>query len=169
MPTRPPRIAPCCGLTIAAGELCPCQRRRQQEARRAVDAKRPSATARGYDAAWRKVRSQFLAAHPRCVECGAAATEVDHIKPVAERPDLRLKWSNLRSFCKSCHSRRTARDQGFACQSTTQTANGHPEPTSRPPTPNRGVGNNFPAGRKTEPVSIASDFSEFANIFSRSR
>lgn len=165
MPTRPPRIAPCCGLTIAAGEPCPCQRRRQQEARRAVDAKRPSAAERGYDGAWRKVRAQFLAAHPRCVECGATAAEVDHIKSIAERPDLRLKWSNLRSLCKSCHSRRTARDQGFACQSTGKTPNADPGATSPTPRGNRGAGNNFPAGKQTDAVSTASDFSEFANIF----
>ncbi len=167
MPTRPPRIAPCCGLKIAAGELCPCQRRRQQEARKAVDAKRPSAFERGYDGAWRKVRAQFLTAHPRCVECGATASEVDHIQSIAERPDLRLKWSNLRSFCKPHHSRRTALDQGFACQSTNQTPNANHGPTSSPQARGRGVGRNFPTDRKTDAVSVAGDFSEFAQLFSR--
>ncbi|GLS75731.1 HNH endonuclease [Oharaeibacter diazotrophicus] len=108
MARRPASICGC-GLRIASGERCPCAKRRKA----AADAARPSAAARGYDAEWRKLRSRFLAAHPRCEACGAAAHEVDHVQSVAERPDLRLAWPNLRALCKSCHSRRTARDQAF--------------------------------------------------------
>lgn len=78
----------------------------------------PAPTKRGvakdYDAKWRALRLKFLAANPRCVHCRNQATEVDHIHPIAERPDLRLVWANLRALCKSCHSRRTAADHGFA-------------------------------------------------------
>jgi 5-methylcytosine-specific restriction protein A len=42
------------------------------------------------------------------------AGEGDHLKSLAEYPELRLEWSNLRAFCRPCHSRRTAREQGFA-------------------------------------------------------
>jgi len=85
----------------------------ERERRAFLDAKRASAPARGYDAAWRRVRKLFLAAHPFCA-CGMPATEADHIASVRDRPDLRLSWSNLRAMCKPCHSRRTALDQGFA-------------------------------------------------------
>ena len=49
-----------------------------------------------------------------CCGCGGKATEVDHIVSIKDRPDLRLVWSNLRAMTKSCHSRRTAKEQGFA-------------------------------------------------------
>ena len=35
------------------------------------------------------------------------ATEVDHIIPIRQRPDLRLVWSNLQSACRACHSAKT--------------------------------------------------------------
>jgi 5-methylcytosine-specific restriction endonuclease McrA len=73
---------------------------------------------RGYDAAWRRVRADFLAAFPRCVgygprqgKCDGRATEADHVVAVRDAPHLRLHWSNLRPYCKSCHSRRTATEQ----------------------------------------------------------
>lgn len=82
----------------------------------AHDKWRGSAASRGYDRAWRRCRDAFIAANPLCVFCLAkgelvAAREVDHIKTISTRPDLRLDWSNLRPLCKSCHSARTARDQ----------------------------------------------------------
>jgi 5-methylcytosine-specific restriction endonuclease McrA len=33
---------------------------------------------------------------------------------VRDHPELRLAYSNCRALCASCHSRRTALDQGFA-------------------------------------------------------
>jgi 5-methylcytosine-specific restriction protein A len=36
------------------------------------------------------------------------ASDVDHIKPITERPDLRLDPSNFRSLCGPCHGKRTA-------------------------------------------------------------
>ncbi|WP_420848240.1 HNH endonuclease signature motif containing protein [Prosthecomicrobium hirschii] len=115
MPKRAPRICGC-GLSIASGNPCPCERKRRAAVRRAHDETRPDPAARGYDAEWRKVRAAFLARNPCCAwpECEAKATEVDHIESVRARPDLRLSWSNLRPYCKPHHSRRTARDQGFA-------------------------------------------------------
>jgi 5-methylcytosine-specific restriction protein A len=81
-----------------------------------VDASRPSAARRGYDADWRRFRAAFLGSHPQCSHpaCCEPATEVDHIRSVRERPDLRLDPGNVRALCKPHHSARTARDQGFA-------------------------------------------------------
>lgn len=69
-----------------------------------------------YDATWRKLRKQKLLANPMCeirTHCvnkpilEQVATEVDHRIPIAQRPDLRLVWSNLQSACHSCHSAKT--------------------------------------------------------------
>lgn len=81
--------------------------------RRLYDDRRGSSSARGYGADWQRFRLAVLAAEPLCRFCAAAgrivaANEVDHIKTIADRPDLRLVRSNVRSLCKRCHSGRTA-------------------------------------------------------------
>ncbi len=118
MPSKPARICNC-GYRVPSGKQCRCQREKAAARRSAHDATRPSSTERGYDADWRKVRKQFLAANPICCVpgCGARATEADHMQSVRERPDLRLQWTNMRAMCKTHHSRRTAREQGFARRS----------------------------------------------------
>jgi len=78
---------------------------KRDRARKAqFDAKRPSAGQRGYDADWRRLRAQHLAAHPGCVRCGAKATVVDHITPVRIAPHRRLDPANLQSLCTTHHS-----------------------------------------------------------------
>jgi 5-methylcytosine-specific restriction endonuclease McrA len=97
---------------VPAGQPCPCQAAERAD----WDRRRGTASQRGYDAGWRKLRARFLAANPQCEHpgCRSAANEVDHIQSVRLRPDLRLEWSNLRALCKPHHSQRTAREQGFA-------------------------------------------------------
>ena len=73
---------------------------------------RESAYKRGYDARWRRFRLWFLSqpVHALCVDCkprAETATEVHHIKPLAEYPELKLVESNCMGLCKQCHSRRT--------------------------------------------------------------
>lgn len=85
---------------------------------RAQDRRRGSASSRGYDADWRRLRGAFLLKHPLCLFCEEAgrvveANVVDHVEGFTDRPELRLDWSNLRPLCKECHDRRTARDQAF--------------------------------------------------------
>jgi 5-methylcytosine-specific restriction protein A len=55
---------------------------------------------------WRLVRAAQLAAHPRCKDCGAVATEVDHV--LSRRRGGTDDFENLASMCKPCHSRKTA-------------------------------------------------------------
>ena len=74
---------------------------------------RLTSTQRGYGVLWRAARTAYLAEHSFC-ECGARATEIDHI--VAHRGNIRLFWSrnNWAARCKPCHSRKTALyDGGF--------------------------------------------------------
>jgi 5-methylcytosine-specific restriction enzyme A len=74
-----------------------------------------SAAARGYDAAWRRLRLAHLAAHPFCVQCQqrgrvTAATEVHHIRRFIGLDDpLRLDPGNCESICEPCHQRESAR------------------------------------------------------------
>jgi len=73
---------------------------------------RPSARKRGYDSKWEKVRAAHLAMEPACRDCGAPATDVDHIQ--RKRGGGSDAHANLASRCHSCHSRKTARvDGGF--------------------------------------------------------
>jgi 5-methylcytosine-specific restriction protein A len=103
MPTRPPHACGRCGQLVHAGRCSTCAR--------AYDAQRGTPAARGYDQAWRAVRAAHLAKHPRCTACGAPAREVDHVETIRAHRTRRLDPANLRSFCKPCHSRRTAQDQ----------------------------------------------------------
>lgn len=102
MPSKPPAHRP-------PGWKPPAVRRAEH------DRERGTAAQRGYDAAWRAVRRQFLDAHPKCCEhgCELAATDVDHIVSVKDAPELRLHWSNLRPFCHAHHSARTSREQSW--------------------------------------------------------
>lgn len=104
MPSKSPRIMPCCGRVIAAGERCDCQRKADRERGARHDLRRPNAAARGYDASWRTASKIFLRKFPCCARCGAAATAVNHKKP--HRGDMGLFWSptNWEPVCTSCHS-----------------------------------------------------------------
>lgn len=68
-----------------------------------------------YDSRWRKIRNAFLAAHPLCAECEragriVAATEVDHITPLSQGGTHAEE--NLQALCHSCHSKKTAKEDG---------------------------------------------------------
>lgn len=61
--------------------------------------------------AWRTTRGAYLATHPHCVDCGAKATQPDHVPPrvllVAigiHNPDHE-RW--LQPRCAPCHARKT--------------------------------------------------------------
>jgi 5-methylcytosine-specific restriction protein A len=105
---------PGCSTLVPTG-TGKCERCRPA-ARRKYDQARPSATARGYGAAWRQRRIWFLIDHPNCVDCDGPATVADH-DPVPrvellERgdpdPDA---FHHLKPRCESCHNRRTARQE----------------------------------------------------------
>ena len=118
MPSAPKQscAAPGCPELVSGVPRCP---KHQKQRYRECDSRRGSPSERGYDRAWQRLRALKLEADPFCeirTHCAnrsithQAATEVDHIISIRERPDLRLVLSNLRSACKSCHSARTMRD-----------------------------------------------------------
>nr|DAY45641.1 MAG TPA: HNH endonuclease [Caudoviricetes sp.] len=78
---------------------------------------RASAYRRGYTSRWSKESRAFLALHPWCAECArhgktVPAELVDHIRP--HKGDIGLFWnrSNWQALCWSCHSSKTAREDG---------------------------------------------------------
>jgi len=57
---------------------------------------------------WKTTREQALARDGKhCVQCGAAATEVDHIVEIQDGGE-EFDLANLRSLCHRCHARKTA-------------------------------------------------------------
>ena len=65
------------------------------------------------DYRWNKLSKWYLRNNPLCVKClsvglTVAATEVDHIIPRQDGGDNSRE--NLQSLCKSCHSRKTAKE-----------------------------------------------------------
>ena len=85
------------------------------------DARPPSTRGRSSDfyrsPPWRRFRRRVLAEHALCVDCLAEgvetlATQLDHLQPVVDRPDLALEPSNVAPRCATHHSRRTVREHG---------------------------------------------------------
>ncbi len=103
MPSAAPRICPC-QKVIPYGQRCACEKKRDAERKTRHDAKRPSASERGYGGKWQQARADYLAANPVCVRCGKPATVVNHKRP--HKGDFKLFWSrsNWEPVCNPCHS-----------------------------------------------------------------
>ncbi|MGF7185287.1 5-methylcytosine-specific restriction protein A [Desulfitispora alkaliphila] len=68
-------------------------------------------------ARWQKLRKQVLNKLPLCVECVkinrlTPATVVDHIRPHEGDEELFYNLENLQPLCKTCHDRKTAKEDG---------------------------------------------------------
>jgi 5-methylcytosine-specific restriction protein A len=110
MPQLPPHPCPYpgCRALVRRGR---CE---QHTLPRAPDT-RPARQARGYTRTWEKLRAIVLQEEPLCQICKAqgiteVATEVDHIVPLSKGGTN--ERSNLQSLSKSCHSKKTAREDG---------------------------------------------------------
>lgn len=76
---------------------------------------RESAAKRGYGRRWQRLRAMVLLSEPLCRECKSrgrvvAATDVDHIK--SKERGGQDEISNLQALCHSCHSVKTAKEDG---------------------------------------------------------
>ena len=113
MAARRPCTWPGCPELVSDGSRCTKHRRQ-------ADRQRGTAHERGYTSAWTKARDAWLRSHPlcQCPDCDegrvrlTAATVVDHKIP--HRGDKGLFWdsANWQSMSKSCHDRKTAREDG---------------------------------------------------------
>lgn len=82
--------------------------------RRAADAKRPSASARGYDSKWRETRASYLRSHPICEDkagCIARATDVHHLDGQGPKGERGHDFTNLQALCHAHHSQITSHEQ----------------------------------------------------------
>ena len=84
---------------------------------RGYDKYRGNSAKRGYDHKWRAARQRFLEQNPICKHCFEAgkltpAVVVDHIVP--HKGDRTLFWDrdNWQPLCASCHSTKTAKEDG---------------------------------------------------------
>jgi 5-methylcytosine-specific restriction protein A len=108
---RTPCAVPGCPELVRGGR---CERHRSQHNR---DTHGPD-HARTYNRTWERLRNRVRAEEPLCGECLAAgiadqATEqVDHVLPIAQRPELRLVRENLQGLCRSHHQIKTCAEEG---------------------------------------------------------
>ena len=62
---------------------------------------------------WKATRLYVLSLMPFCVQCGKAATDVDHIIPISQiikddlSPEMAYNVSNLQALCHKCHSKKS--------------------------------------------------------------
>ena len=111
---RPCKV--CKRPTANANGYCDQHKDKFVPPKRRYDQYRGSPSKRGYDETWRKFRYAFLMDRPLCEMCQkenrvTPATEVHHIKPLAEG-GARLDPTNCMALCHSCHSRITAEWRG---------------------------------------------------------
>lgn len=89
------------------------QPRRVQQSQALVSGGRGTTCERGYDHHWKRLRKRYIREHPFCVKCkppNVIGNEVDHIIPIAVRPELRLDEANLQTLCFVHHRIKTADD-----------------------------------------------------------
>jgi len=118
MPSRSghPCGSPGCGACVVGSRYCEQHANLEHEARNRFDRYRGSSASRGYDGAWQQFREWFLARHPACEDCALrgivkAATDVHHIKKVADYPELKLVEDNCIALCHEDHSIRTSKGE----------------------------------------------------------
>lgn len=95
-------VRPCltCGA-LSRGSRCPTHTAANQ---RATDARRGTATQRGYDSAWRRLVAEAIRLHPWCSDCGTTKDLTgDHLRWPA------LTLADVQVVCRPCNSRRPNR------------------------------------------------------------
>ena len=89
---------------LTTERFCPAHAKQVQQR---YDKERGTATERGYDSTWAKVRKIQLSQYPLCQRCEQggvirAAVLVHHVKRIADGGSV-LDQNNLLSVCADCH------------------------------------------------------------------
>ena len=141
MPTAPPRLCRCGEVYVGRCSACSRNKARRQDERRGTSTERGYDADwriiriraferdgwRCVDCGWRpeivEMYERIGAGVPETLlvmeelrarqQAGGLHLQGDHIQTIADRPDLRLDVGNVASRCSVCHSRRTARENGF--------------------------------------------------------
>lgn len=114
-------VCPTCGAPHDRDARCPdCQPPATDH--RAIEARRGSRDARGYDRAWRALSLRARRAQPFCSDCGATEKlTVDHSPQAWERRSrgLPIRLSDVDVVCSSCNNARgPARGPGAVARPT---------------------------------------------------
>jgi len=114
-PQRPCRAQGCRAIHRNANGYCDAHA--EQTKAWVREKPRETSSKRGYGYKWQQAGKGWLGKHPLCVHCQeqgrvVAATDVDHIVP--HKGDMQLFWdrTNWQSLCHSCHSVKTATEDG---------------------------------------------------------
>ncbi len=113
LPLKPCLEPGCPALTRALEGRCPTHKREETRRRNTIGGEERRETQRWYHRRrWRKLRALVLETRPLCVGClrvglHRVATEVDHVQPREDRPDLEYDESNLQPLCRRCHAAKT--------------------------------------------------------------
>jgi 5-methylcytosine-specific restriction protein A len=113
MPMKPPTpcAMPGCGRH-AHGRFCDeHQREHNKQRNRQANKRRPSPHKQGYTRAWNKLSRMRRRRYPMCERCHRAPSQqTDHIVPKSRGGTD--DWESLEALCGSCHSRKTASEDG---------------------------------------------------------
>ena len=121
MPVRKLCLAPSCSRFRVEGSKY-CERHREkyeaaeeQRKREYFERKYHHTQSRAgsfyQSAEWKSLSRRLLNERKYCEFCGEYATDVHHIRPVADYPELALDENNLVVLCKACHARETERER----------------------------------------------------------
>lgn len=111
---------PGCGVLVKGFNVSKCSKHANVDSLQPVTASASNRRQRRklYNSAnWKSLRESFLRENPLCRMCAianktVAANTVDHIIPHKGDTTLFVSWDNLQSLCHSCHSYKTATEDG---------------------------------------------------------
>ncbi|WP_420536203.1 HNH endonuclease signature motif containing protein [Elstera cyanobacteriorum] len=106
---RPARVCSRCKKAVPSGVRCDCTPEPRAADPRNVERAKPYSSPE-----WKALRAAHLKHNRTCTACCAPASVVDHVRAWKGNQALFLDPSNLQSLCRSCHSKKTAsQDGGF--------------------------------------------------------
>lgn len=105
-------------VNLTREKYCDDHKQIEVDKRNAYDERRGNRHKRGYGYRWSKYSKWYRQQNPLCVKCLAegklsSSEHVDHIIAVSGPDDpLFYASSNHQALCKSCHSRKTVKEDG---------------------------------------------------------